>query len=220
VAVFFLHLLASKTGILGFYLLLFLWILHRTTGWHRWLLMGLVGIMPVVAWIVLPSFRNRLKFVWWDFQQYSRGGYVEGLSDTPRVFSFQGGWSLLQENRLKGVGLGDVKQGMLDWYQTHAPFLKPYEQLMPSNELLFMGASAGILSLLVILTLLVYPFFCRPGRGFMWTAFHAIMLMVSLYEIGLQTQYGVFLYGFFGVWFFMLTDPGDHRFSRSSRARL
>jgi hypothetical protein len=216
--VIFLHLLASKTGLLGFYLLLFCWIFFRIRGWMRWLMVSGVALLPLLAWFALPSFQNRLRFVWWDFQQYSRGGYVEGLSDTPRVFSFRGGLDLFRQHWQSGMGMGDVKQGMLEWYGKQAPFLKPYEQLMPSNELLFMGVSAGILSFIVMLTILVYPFFMRTLRGFMWIAFNALMCMVSMYEIGLQTQYGVFLYGFFGVFFFTMA-VSDRRSSRSSIAR-
>lgn len=216
--IFFLHLLASKTGLLGFYLLLFCWIFFRMRGWKRWLMVSGVALLPLLAWFALPSFQNRLRFVWWDFQQYSRGGYVEGLSDTPRVFSFRGGLDLFRRHWQSGMGMGDVKQGMLEWYGKQAPFLKPYEQLMPSNEFLFMGVSAGILSVFVMLTFMVYPFFMRTLRGFRWIAFHALMFMISLYEIGLQTQYGVFLYGFFGVFFFTMA-VSDHRSSRSSTAR-
>lgn len=214
----FLHVLAAKTGLVGFYLLIFLLILYKAKGVNR--IGGLIGLssFPLVAWFLFPSFQNRLKFVLWDFQHYSRGGYVEGLSDTPRIFSFRGGYDIAKENLFTGVGAGDVKSNMVQWYTSHASFIKGYEQLLPSNELLFYTCIAGIISGMVMLFVLIIPFFVKRNHSFLWVAFHLIFFMISMYEISLETQYGVFLYAFFGILFFMISSP-DHRLSRSSTTR-
>lgn len=214
----FLHILAAKTGLIGFYVLLFLLIMYAVKGLKKFGCIATLLSFPVIAWFLLPSFQNRLRFVWWDFQHYSRGGYVEGLSDTPRIFSLRGGIDLAKEHFIYGVGAGDVRSSIMQWYTKNAPFLKNYEQLLPSNEILFYTCSAGIISGIVVLFVLIISFCNKKNRTFLWIGFHLIFLMISMYEISLETQYGVFMYAFFGVLFFTISSP-DHRLSRSSKAR-
>lgn len=55
---FFIHLLASKTGLLGLYLSLGIWaIYHRRKKMVKWLaLSGL--LLPLLAWFLLPTFQT------------------------------------------------------------------------------------------------------------------------------------------------------------------
>lgn len=206
ITVIFLHLLASKTGIIGLYLVIGLALVyHIRTRLALWIAVSAV-IAPTAAWFLLPTFRNRLKFVWWDFQHYTRGGYAEGLSDTPRILSIQAGKDIVQENLFLGTGFGDLKQATIAWYTQHAPYLKGYEQLLPSNEGLIYAAGSGLTGLLFFLTAIIYPFTMKGYRSsFAWISFHAMAVFGFLYEIGLETQYGIFVYAFLGCWLFILT---------------
>jgi hypothetical protein len=96
----YLHVLAAKTGVLGLYIVsaIFLW--KQVSG--KWRLYGLMILLmlPVASWFLLPSFQSRLRFILWDFQNYSRGNYTEGLSDAPRILSFQAGAAIVKSNFL------------------------------------------------------------------------------------------------------------------------
>lgn len=203
----YLHLLASKTGLMGMYLSLGIWALyHRRKVWVRWMAAGTL-LLPVLAWFLLPTFRNRLKFIRWDFQHYTRGGYTEGLSDTPRVLSFDAGRQLVEAHPWLGTGFGDLRNSMNDWYGQHAPFMKEYEQLLPSNEVLLHAAAAGIPLTVLFLVVILIPF-GMPGhrRSAAWISFHAMALAGFMYEIGLETQFGIFIYAFMGCWVWLF--PG------------
>ena len=113
--------------------------------------------MPFIAWVSLPTFRNRIKFVWWDFQHYSRGGYSEGLSDTPRILSIDAGKALLKENPVLGTGFGDLQMEITAWYTRNTPFLKGYEQLLPSNEGLIYAVGSGLIGFMIFLIAVLYP---------------------------------------------------------------
>ena len=198
---FYLHLLASKTGLLGLYLSLAIWMIgHRRKVWVRWVAGGSL-LLPALAWFLLPTFRNRLKFILWDFQHYTRGGYTEGLSDTPRVLSFDAGRQLVSEHPWLGTGFGDLRQVMNEWYSQHAPFVKEYEQLLPSNEILLHAAAAGLPMTILLIIVILAPF-AMPGyrRSTAWISFHALALAGFMYEIGLETQFGIFIYAFLGCW--------------------
>jgi O-antigen ligase len=208
----FLHILASKTGILGLYLVITLaLIFHIRTKLAIWIT-GISVLTPCISWLIFPTFRNRLKFVWWDFQHYTRGGYTEGLSDTPRILSLQAGKDLVIENPFWGTGFGDLKQATFDWYALHAPYLKEYEQLLPSNQGLIYAAGAGLAGLFIFLLATFYPFFMRGFRSnYAWISFHALAIFGFLYEIGLETQYGIFVYAFLGCWLFLLIDKKENK---------
>jgi O-antigen ligase len=171
----------------------------------------------LLAWFLLPTFQNRLKFILWDFQHYTRGGYTEGLSDTPRVLSFDAGRQLVAAHPWLGTGFGDLRGSMNEWYGQHAPFMKEYEQLLPSNEVLLHAAASGIPLTMLFLLVILAPLGMRGYRtSAAWMSFHLIALAGFMYEIGLETQYGIFIYSFLGAWAYLfmgkpsMTDPDSN----------
>jgi hypothetical protein len=204
----FIHVLAAKTGLIGFYLVTAMAILTMVPLRFRFASIILVISIPLIGWFLLPSFQNRLKFVVWDFQNYSRDNYTEGLSDGPRILSYKAGSEIFVQHPLTGVGSGDVLSETWKWYDVNAGFLKNYERLLPSNEVLLYACAGGILAALACLVAMLYPFFMKNIRGNMlWFCFHAVSVMGFMYEIGLEVQHGVFLYGFFSCWFYSMLSP-------------
>ena len=200
----FIHLLASKTGIIGLYLVLGLSLIFHIRDRLVRRITGSAILLTLISWILLPTFRNRMKFVWWDFQHYSRGGYIEGLSDTPRIVSLQAGKEIVKDNPFWGTGFGDLWQATIEWYGQHAPYLKNYEQLLPSNQGLIYAAGSGLVGLIFFLMAVLYPLIMRGYRSnYAWISFHALAIFGFLYEIGLETQYGIFVYAFLGCWLFI-----------------
>jgi hypothetical protein len=197
----FQHLLASKTGLAGTYLALTLFIvMERQRAWVRrtaWLLLT----VPLAAWALLPTFRNRLRFVRWDFQHYSRGAYAEGLSDAPRVASVKAGWDIWKDHPWLGCGFGDIRTEATKWYTRNTPALKEYEQILPSNEFILYGAAGGIAAFFLFSMAVLCPFFIRGlRRSFFWLSFNLLAVAGFTYEIALETQFGIFIYAFLGCW--------------------
>jgi O-antigen ligase len=206
--VVYIHVLAAKTGLLGFYLVTAIAILRIVPVRFKTLSTLAIIAVPLMSWFLLPSFQNRVKFVIWDFQNYSEGNYVEGLSDAPRILSYQAGKEIAELHPFSGVGSGDVLNETWKWYDVNAAFLKDYERLLPSNELLMYGCAAGIPAALVCLIVLAIPFFIKGLRlNMLWVSFHLISFVGFMYEIGLEVQHGVFLYCFFGCWFYSWLLP-------------
>jgi len=106
-AIYF-HVLAAKTGLLGFYLVSVMALIKY--GKRKYFLPAGMALLclPLLAWALVPSFRNRVKFVVWDYQNYSRGNYTEGLSDAPRILSYKAGMQIVREHPLSGTGAGEV----------------------------------------------------------------------------------------------------------------
>jgi O-antigen ligase len=206
--VIFIHVLAAKTGLLGFYMVTAIAIVSIIPARSRaWSMAAFIAI-PLISWFLLPSFQNRVKFVIWDFQNYSKGSYVEGLSDGPRILSYQAGQDIVGQHLLSGVGSGDVRNEAWKWYDINAAYLKDYERLLPSNEVLMYGCAAGLPAAVVCLLVFMIPFLIKGLRGNMlWLSFHLISFAGFMYEIGLEVQHGVFLYSFFSCWFYSKLSP-------------
>jgi O-antigen ligase len=196
----FIHLLAAKTGLLGFYVVNLIFALTLAPKKYQWPVLGGLLLLPLLAWLAMPSFRNRMKFVVWDFQNYSRGAYTEGLSDAPRVLSWKAAADLIEEHPIAGVGAGDVIPAVNGWYAAHAPFLKDYERLVPANQVLLYGCYAGLAGALLALLVFLLPFTMRGFRQHaLWISFHVVAFLGFLYEIALEMQFGAFIYALFGV---------------------
>ncbi len=199
----FIHMMASKTGVLGFYVVTEIFVWHYLTRKYKWMVLSVILLLPVLAWFLFPSFQERVKFVRWDFQQYSRGKYVEGLNDAPRVLSWRAAREIIKDNPGKGLGAGDARKAVNQWYAKNASFLKPYERLLPANQFLLYGIYGGLVCLVLAAFVLLVPLFIRfPVPHPLWTAFHLVAIAGFMYEIALEMQYGVFVYTYFALLFF------------------
>ena len=199
----FLHVLAARTGVLALYA-----ILLSYAGWmalRRHARAGLIGLgalvaLPVLAWLVLPTFRNRLAYFFYDIAHVQQQAYLPGSNDGNRARSLEAGWALLKDHPL-GVGAGDVQREADKWYTTHIPGILPEDKIYPSSEWLVYGAMAGWPAVLVFTVVMVLPLFVRHLKyRLFWILLNGITAFSFLFDVGLEVQYGVFLYAFLVLW--------------------
>lgn len=205
-AVFFaayLHILSARTGLAGLYIFLLLYIIRllRRLSMRRALLPALVLVlMPLLAWLVLPTFRNRLQYILYDLSFVRQEQYRPGTSDGDRMLSLRAGWDLVVHHPL-GVGSGDVVDETRAWYAVHVPGMLDTDKLYPSSEWLLYGATAGWAGILIFTVAMALPFFEKIGRPrFFWISLNIIAALSLLFDIGLETQFGVFIYAFTILW--------------------
>ncbi len=203
--VFYLHLLAAKTGLITFYLGFYLYCIYcLLTAQRKWI--PIVGaFLPVllilIAYYCLPSFQHRLHYVVWDYQQYANGHFLPGSPDGSRVASWKAGLSIFSNHCWGGVGAGDLWQYMQSYYQQNFPLFTAHDRILP-NQILVYAASMGLPGLVLILSIGLYPFCIKQERkNIIWICFHAGNLICLFTDIGLEGQYGVFLFSFFTSWF-------------------
>ena len=158
--------------------------------------------MPLIAWIFLPTFHNRVQYILYDFQQYSSGYFEGGFPDGARVLSLKGGLGIFADHFFTGIGYGDLWPAMENWYATYYPNIPAHDRLFPSNQFLIYACAAGFFALLIFLLVVITPFFMLKYRKRdAWICFHATSLFCFFTEMNLESQYGVFLYCFFALWF-------------------
>jgi hypothetical protein len=202
--VLYLHVLAARTGLLSFYLVLVIAAFYVVAGKlnlkYGIILICIVLLLPLIAWFTLPTFSNRIRYMLYDFEYVKDGGYLPGGNDAMRVISMKAGLNIMRESPLTGVGFGDIKTATNKWYNNNYPGMNAADKILPSSEFIIYGAGAGWPGLLLITLVLLIPFFTRVTERLPWILLNATAAFSLVADIGLEVQVGVFLYAFIVLW--------------------
>jgi hypothetical protein len=220
-AVFFiiyLHVLSARTGLLSFYIFLLLgcgW-LFRKHRKNKWSIGGLfiLAALPVISFFALPTFRARVDYFIYDWSYAGKGQYLPGSSDGARTMSLKAGWQMLKENPW-GVGAGDIISETDKWYAANVPQVLPTDKFYPSSEWLMYGGFAGWAGAILFTAIMLLPFLHRPtSHPLFWLGLHATAAASFLFDMGLEVQYGVFLYAFVVFWWWKWLGDIQPRFPK------
>jgi hypothetical protein len=196
----FLHILAARTGLICFYVIIIITAVRwAVMGPHnRKILPGLVLLLllPLGAWFLLPSFRNKIKYFKFEMDYSRNAHYLPGGNDATRIISFKAGVDLIKDKPVGGVGFGDIGRDVRNWYSLNYPQMKEKERIIPSSEWLIYGTGAGIAGLIVFTLAMLIPFFARVRLRDHWVLFCIVTALPFLFDIGLEVQFGVFIYSF------------------------
>lgn len=203
--VLFLYILGAKTGLLGLYLIVFpviTWQLYQSGKKEIAVACMVVAlILPAVAYHLLPTFKERVHYVLYDREKWKEGNVSGDYSDGNRLLSIKSGWYVFQKNWLTGVGYGDIKTETGKWYNEHAPAVPSSERFLPLNQWITSGSGGGIAAVLLFSIVIMLPFFSEQWRKNKQAIFFVIFMnFVFLYECTLDDQFGVFLFGFFTLY--------------------
>ncbi len=201
--VIYLHVLSARMGLLSFYILLFVfggWLLieKRNKKLSFGLLAALV-IMPLAAWFLAPTFRHRIQYFLYDISMVKNQQYVSGSNDGTRIQSLQAGWDVLRNNPL-GVGAGDLKSTIFQWYEMNVPVMKEGEKFLPLSELLVYGGFAGWPAVLILTVVLLLPLFMKIRYRVFWIGLNIIIAFSFVFDITIEAQFGVFIYLIMALW--------------------
>jgi O-antigen ligase len=210
--IFFLHLLAVRSGIAALYLCggyLIIYSLVRIRNFKVALLLAVLVIaLPVSAYYTIPSVKTKLDYMRFDLEQLFLFNNASSLSDGGRILSIQKATELFCENWLTGVGIGDLgveMQKKLEQAPEH-----PRTWLLPHNQFLFVAAGTGIFGLLVFTVAVLLPLFNRHcNRQWIFVCFNIILLSSFLTEATVEEQMGTVLYLCF-LLFLYIYFTSDH----------
>lgn len=206
--IIFLHILGSKTGLISLYLTIGIFCIFGLSKISKSLAVGaitLIAIIPIVAYKTIPSFEQRVNFIKYDFEHYSKGAYREGLSDAIRYYSLLAGKDIIINHPWTGCGFSRLQEETNHWWRTKMPQISEENYFVPSSQIVIYWASGGIISLIIFLFHLVYPLFDIRLRTNMWFMMFYIPTALSFgYETHLEGQLSLFFYGFFLSFFWYL----------------
>jgi hypothetical protein len=196
--IFFLHLLASKTGLLCLYASIFILILYflikKETRKISLYLLCLMTAIAFIAYQNFPTLHNRVQYVLYDFSNYSKGKIETGSSDGARVLSMKAGMSIAKNNLLMGTGFGDLKAEVNNWHQQFQHQTLDYERFIPTNEWLIYAAASGLLGVFLfsagmIILLQLYSF-----KNIFSVCLLMSLMIPLITDDSLEGQYGVAIF--------------------------
>jgi O-antigen ligase len=199
--IIYLHLLAARTGLISFYLGLFILaiyiLLKKSKKIYAITILIVLLALPVLAYFLLPSFHNRVDFFNYERPYFLHGGYIPGSNDAVRMISMKAGWSVMMNEPLSGAGFGDILTETKSWYAIHYPEMKNADMIYPSSEWLMYGSGAGVAGFFLFSLAMLCPFFTRVRLKLPWWMINITAAFSLAADIGLEVQYGVFIYSFF-----------------------
>lgn len=158
----FIHILSVRSGLVSLYLGMILslgYYIFYTKKYKIAIISITVLIaLPIVAYWVLPSFQNKVLYMKHDITQYTSGKNISQFSDSRRIVSYKGGFQIWKKNFLFGVGYGDIREEMDNFYKINYPQLTdPEDRILPHNQFLWTAMGAGFIGLLLLIIVLLLP---------------------------------------------------------------
>lgn len=205
----YLHILAVRTGLFSFYAILLVFVMvavlqqisWKKSRWHHLvIIMLLVLLLPFAAYYTLPTFHNRVRYIRYDYGYFQQAHYLPGGNDATRVISIKAGWQIMLNHPVAGVGFGDIKKEANKWYTTHYPEMREEDKIVPGSEWMVYGAGAGIPGVIIFSLALLLPFFAVVRHKICWVLLHLTAAGSFIVDIGLEVQFGVFVYAFLVLW--------------------
>lgn len=195
----FIHILSVRSGLLVLYMAILATIVRYIYLTRRFLIgLGIAAFLiaiPIATYYTLPSFKGKIDYALWDFQEY-RQGRGEHYSDAGRLLSLQIGWELGNRNPLIGVGAGDLRKEVKAIYATQYPNIN--EPKMPHNQFMTVYAGTGIIGLIAFLGAMLLPLFYKKHyRNPLFLAINLVLFGSFLMENTIESSTGIGLYCFF-----------------------
>ena len=213
-AVFCLHSLTSRTGLVAFYggfIVYALAFMLKKGQWKLGLLIILLfALVPIVSYQLIPSFKYRVDVTLWDVEYSSNeGADLNYQSVGLRFKTWECCVDVWQENPLLGVGFGDMEAELFACYEAIELKADRSKWLASAhNQYLEQLVGGGIPGLLLLLTLFLIPLWRKKVwlKDNLIIGFLALLAAGMLTESFLERQLGINL---FLVMYFLLLKKND-----------
>jgi len=194
----FLHVLASRSGIILCYILLLSMgvLFIKETKKYRMIfpLLGIIFMTPFLAYNTVPSFKSKIGYMFYDLNKYMQGEGVN-YSDSERIYSYKVGYTLFRESPILGTGIGDLMDNCKAKYKL---MFQADIHKYPHNQFIFTIAGMGLLGLLLFLVAFFYPFTLFVSeRTYLFLFLTLLVLGSFTVENTLERSYSIAFFTFF-----------------------
>lgn len=197
----FSHALAVRSGLILLYSGIAIMLFYFIISFKAYIL-GLLGIVvlitiPLTAFYTVPSFKNKILYTKYDIQKSisNDGG---NYSDGDRIRSIKNGLELWKQNIVLGLGAGNYKQEMKNFYLRNNQVGR---QLLPHNQWIRTGMAYGLVGVLLLLSAFIIALFKNNGyRNILLILILQLLFFSLLVESNLERYYAlVFFFIFIGI---------------------
>jgi O-antigen ligase len=208
--IFFLHVLAAKTGVLTCYILLIMVAIQyfkqqQNKLWSIVSLLILVGL-PFLFYTFSYTFKEKVNYTIYAFKQPESNGSITFYSDRGRLISYKLSSKIIKENILLGIGSCDATRVMDNAFKEQFG-ASNYKLLLPHNQLLMMILIAGVFGLLAIIYFWWATWQPVKHRNVFFVGCSIIFLIPFMVEPLWEIQYGITIHIFFLL---LLTNFLEH----------
>lgn len=198
--VVYLHVLAAKTGLVCLYTGGMIYVFYLIIVQKKWktglLLLVVCATAAFLCYQTMPTLRNRVQYVLYDFSNYSSGQILPGYSDASRWLSMKAGYQLIAQNPIQGMGFGDMLAAVDQWHQLNHPSSLAYERFLPANEWLVYGTGSGLPGVLCFTVGFVLLLYRTTSRNIFSVILTTISLVPFLFDDTLEGQTGILVLAF------------------------
>ncbi|MGP8216997.1 MAG: O-antigen ligase family protein [Bacteroidia bacterium] len=161
--------------------------------------------IPNYNFTARSSMDFRIYQVFWEIDDYMRGGNISGHSVIQRLEFWKAAVGIIKQHWLIGVGTGDVRKAFDRQYDVmHSALTKNY-RLRAHNQFLEIGVASGIIGIIWLIFSLIYPGIkTRKLYTYIYVVFWLIAILSMFNEDTLETQAGATFYAFFNSFFLFL----------------
>ena len=145
----------------------------------------------------LTGFDSRIKEIIFEYERYKNQQDPNGHSFVQRVIYLKAASALIQDNFYTGVGIGDVHDEFMNYYEENNSSLKGSNRKRVHNQFMSLTVALGIGGLLLWLIVFYYPFFALPENRQLYFYFLLIITISFLTDNTLERQAGVMFFAFF-----------------------
>ncbi len=211
--IIFTHIWAIRSGLLALYVCLVAIMLYEIWRTRKWLWLAVILVVmptiPVVAYYVVPTFKNKVGYMMYDLQRFKEGD-TAAYSDARRLRSLEVSWEAGKEEKWLGVGYGDIKATMLKEYQEHHPDLLADNSLDPHNQFLYVFVGLGFVGLAFFAWAVLYPLWMAwKWDNILFACFNLIALVSFIPEYPLENQVGTAFYLTMLFFLYFAVKPKD-----------
>lgn len=143
------------------------------------------------------GFDKKIKDIIFEFERFKNGQDPNGHSFIQRIIYLKASFNLMEDNFWFGVGLGDVHDEFLSYYEKNNSALRGKNRKRVHNQYMSFGVGIGMIGLIIWLFLLYYPIFKLKENQLLNIIFLLIISISFLTDNTLERQAGVMFFAFF-----------------------
>jgi O-antigen ligase len=192
----FLHVLAVRSGLVAFYAVLLLGgayaVLVKRMVKPGLALVFFLVLVPVLSFQLLPTFKEKLHYTFYDLAQRHDETKANNYSLTGRLYSYRVGLAVWQQRPVIGWGMGNIHPALRQSYQSLFPGIRQQAYLIPHNQYLYYLVLLGAIGLILFLASFYFPLVAHFRQADVLLPIHYFLISVSfLFEATLETQVGL-----------------------------
>ena len=199
-----INILSVRSALVILYLSLLVALLHYTinTKKIKILALGLIFIIsvPIFFYYNVNSFKNRINYMKYDWQQILENKNIGSNSDSRRIVSYKLGFELVKESFPIGLGTGSTKNAMYKLYDKLYPNINEEDRLeLPHNEFLYVLIDYGFLGFLLFIIAIFYPLVSLKNKNkhLFYILFWTITITPLLFDLSFESQFGIVFFSLF-----------------------